>query len=75
MNEYDATSDLVLVILDRKVDLPTDGKPTRAILASPDLDTSKPVPAPAPAPGVGSRSWTRRRASLLAREIECQIGV
>jgi hypothetical protein len=53
---YAATSDLVLVILERKVDLPTEGKPTRAIRASPDLETSKPEPPPLPAPAAGSRS-------------------
>jgi hypothetical protein len=62
---YDAASDFVLVTLDKKVDLPTEGKPTRAIRASPDLETSKPVPPPLPAPGAGSRSWARRRASFL----------
>lgn len=62
---YDATSDFVLVTLDRKVDLPTEGKPTRAIRASPLLLTSKPAPPPPPDPGPGSRSWARRRASFL----------
>jgi hypothetical protein len=62
---YDAASDLVFVTLDRKVDFPTEGKPTSAIRASPDLETSKPVPPPLPAPGAGSRSWARRRASFL----------
>jgi len=42
VKEYAAISDLVLVILERKVDLPTDGKPTNAILASPDFETSNP---------------------------------
>lgn len=65
VNEYAATSDLVLVIFDRKVDLPTEGNPTRAILASPDLETSKPAPPPEPAPGAGSSSCARSRASFL----------
>jgi len=29
-----------------KVDLPTEGKPTKPTLASPDFDTSKPSPVP-----------------------------
>lgn len=66
VNEYAATSLLVFVILERKVDLPTEGKPTRAMRASPLLETSKPEPPPEPAPGAGSRSWARRRASFLA---------
>lgn len=65
VKEYAATSDFVLVILERKVDLPTEGKPTSAIRASPDFDTSKPEPAPAPAPGPGSRSCALSRASFL----------
>ena len=64
VNEYAAISDLVLVILDRKVDFPTDGKPTRAMRASPDFDTSKPCWL-GPLEVVGSRSWARKRASLL----------
>ena len=51
---------------DRKVDFPTDGKPTSAIRASPDLETSNPVPALLLAPGAGSSSWARRRASFLS---------
>lgn len=62
---YAATSDLVFVIFDRKVDFPTDGKPTSAIRASPLFDTSKPDPPPDPEPGAGSSSWARRRASFL----------
>lgn len=62
---YEATSDLVLVTLDKKVDLPTEGKPTSAIRASPLLLTSKPAPGPPPEPGPGSSSWARRRASFL----------
>ena len=62
---YAATSLFVLVILDKNVDLPTEGKPTRAILASPLLLTSKPVPPPPPEPGPGSSSWARNRASFL----------
>lgn len=53
---YEATSDLVLVTLDKNVDLPTDGKPTSAIRASPLLLTSKPAPGPPPEPGPGSSS-------------------
>ena len=56
VKEYAATSDLVLVILDRKVDLPTDGKPTRAIRASPDFETSNPDPPLDPGPAAGSSS-------------------
>jgi hypothetical protein len=41
------------VILERNVDFPTEGKPTSAIRASPDLETSKPAPPPPPAPGTG----------------------
>ena len=52
------------MIFERKVDFPTEGKPTSAIRASPDLDTSKPLPGEEEEPGVGSRSWARRRASL-----------
>ena len=62
---YEATSDLVLVTLDRNVDLPTEGKPTRDILASPLLLTSKPEPPLLPEPGPGSRSCALRRASFL----------
>jgi hypothetical protein len=64
---YDATSERVFVTLDRNVDFPTDGKPTKAILASPLLLTSKPAPPPPPEPGPGSRSCARRRASFLRR--------
>src|SRR5690606_5996995 len=63
--EYTATSDLGLVTFDKNVDLPTEGKPTRDIRASPLLLTSNPAPGPPPAPGPGSRSWARRRASFL----------
>lgn len=45
------------MILERKVDFPTEGKPTKAMRASPDFETSKPAPPPPPAPGPGSRSW------------------
>lgn len=65
VKEYEATSDFVFVTLERKVDFPTDGKPTSAIRASPLLLTSKPEPPPPPAPGPGSRSCARRRASFL----------
>lgn len=56
VKEYAATSLFVFVILERKVDLPTEGKPTSAIRASPLLLTSNPVPPPDPAPGAGSSS-------------------
>ena len=62
---YDAASDFVFVTRERKVDFPTEGKPTSAMRASPDLETSNPVPPPLPAPAAGSSSWARRRASLL----------
>jgi len=65
VNEYAATSDLVFVILERNVDLPTEGNPTSAIRASPDLETSNPAPPPDPAPGAGSSSCARNRASFL----------
>lgn len=65
VKEYAATSDLVLVIFERNVLLPTEGKPTSAILASPDFETSNPAPAPAPAPGPGSSSCARSLASFL----------
>jgi len=53
---YAATSLFVFVIFDKNVDFPTDGNPTKAILASPDLLTSNPEPPPEPLPGPGSRS-------------------
>ena len=59
VKEYAATSDFVLVILDRKVDFPTEGNPTSAIRASPDFWTSNPGPPAEPAPGPGSRSCAR----------------
>jgi len=65
VKEYAATSDLVFVIFDRKVDLPTDGKPTSAMRASPDFETSKPAPPPDPAPGPGSSNCALSLASLL----------
>lgn len=65
VKEYAATSLLVLVIFDKKVDFPTEGNPTREIRASPLLLTSKPAPPPDPDPPVGSRSWARSRASFL----------
>lgn len=64
VKEYAAASLRVLVILLRNVDLPTDGKPTRATRASPLLLTSKPAPPP-PDPPVGSSNWARSRASFL----------
>lgn len=62
---YAAISLFVFVIFDRNVDLPTEGKPTSAMRASPLLLTSKPVPPPPAPPGPGSRSCARRRASFL----------
>jgi hypothetical protein len=62
---YAATMDLVFVILDKKVDFPTEGNPTSAIRASPLLLTSKPVPPLDPAPAAGSSSCARNRASFL----------
>lgn len=66
VKEYAAISDFVFVIFDKNVDLPTEGKPTNAILASPDFETSKPVPPAPPAPGPGSSNCARRRASFLS---------
>lgn len=66
---YAATAALVLVTFERNVDFPTDGKPTSAILASPDLDTSKPAPPPPPAPGPGSSSCALNLASLLVAPV------
>lgn len=65
VKEYAATAAFVLVIFDKKVDLPTEGNPTRAIRASPDFETSNPAPPPEPAPGPGSSSCARNRASFL----------
>jgi hypothetical protein len=65
VKEYAATSERVFVIFERKVDFPTDGKPTKAILASPDFDTSNPEPPLEPDPGPGSRSCALSLASLL----------
>lgn len=62
---YAATSDFVFVTLDKKVDLPTDGNPTKAIRASPDLETSNPEPPALPDPGPGSSNCARKRASFL----------
>lgn len=62
---YAATSDLVFVILDRNVLLPTLGNPTNAIRASPDFCTSKPAPGPEPAPGAGSSNCALSRANFL----------
>lgn len=75
VKEYAAISDFVFVILERKVDFPTEGKPTRAMRASPLFETSKPWPPPLPAPGAGSRSWARRRASLPLRRPRWYSGV
>lgn len=43
VNSYAATSEYTPARLESNVDLPTDGKPTNPILASPVLATSKPV--------------------------------
>lgn len=62
--EYLHTSENVPVNLFSRVDLPTEGKPTRPTLESPLLVTSKPSPAP-PAPfDEGVRSSLRSFASL-----------
>jgi hypothetical protein len=42
VNSYAAASDRVPVRLVSKVDFPTEGNPTKPILVSPDLVTSKP---------------------------------
>ncbi len=65
VKEYAPTDAFVFVIFDRNVDLPTEGKPTSAIRASPDFETSNPAPPPEPAPGPGSSSCALSRASLL----------
>lgn len=44
VNSYEAAIDSVLVNLDRRVDLPTEGNPMSATRASPDFITSKPSP-------------------------------
>ena len=76
VNEYAATSDFVFVTFERNVDLPTEGKPTSAIRASPDFDTSNPVPAAPPAPGPGSNNCARNLASLLksCQFLVCRLG-
>jgi hypothetical protein len=55
------------VTFERNVDFPTEGKPTSAIRASPDFDTSNPVPPGPPAPGPGSSNCARYLASFLKR--------
>ena len=45
VNSYAAASLAVPVRVVRRVDLPTEGKPTRPTRVSPDLLTSKPRPA------------------------------
>ena len=52
---YAATTLSVVVTVERRVDLPTDGNPIRATRASPDFITSKPSPL-APDLPVGSKS-------------------
>lgn len=59
VNAYAATSDSVVVILDNKEDLPTDGKPIKATRASPDFVTSNPSPGLPPLE-VGSSSCACR---------------
>lgn len=44
VNSYEAATDSVCVTVLNSVLFPTDGKPIRAIRASPDLTTSKPSP-------------------------------
>jgi hypothetical protein len=44
-HSYAAASLLVPVKVVNRVDFPTEGKPTRPILVSPDLETSNPRPA------------------------------
>lgn len=48
VNSHWATSEYVPVNLDRRVDFPTEGNPTKPILASPFLATSNPSPPPPP---------------------------
>ena len=43
---YPPASECASVTLEIKVDLPTDGNPTRATVASPDFLTSNPFPPP-----------------------------
>lgn len=58
------TSENVPVNLFRRVDFPTEGKPTRPTLASPLFVTSKPSPAAPPPFDEGVRSSLRSFASL-----------
>ena len=44
---YAPVSECASVTLEMRVDFPTDGKPTKATVASPDLRTSKPLLGPA----------------------------
>lgn len=48
VNSYAATSLKAPVSLVKRVDLPTEGKPTKPTLVSPVLATSKPSPPPPP---------------------------
>ncbi len=66
---YAATSDLVPVILVRRVDLPTDGKPMRPTRASPDLVTSNPSPGLAPPPPPFGARISRRNFASFAFNI------
>ena len=62
------TSENVPVSLFKRVDLPTEGKPTSPTLESPLLVTSKPSPAAAPPPLVGGASRSLRSLASLACE-------
>jgi len=46
VNSKFPVSDLASVIFEINVDLPTEGKPTKATVASPDFLTSKPLAPP-----------------------------
>lgn len=46
VNSYAATSEYTPAKLDSSVDLPTEGKPTKPIRASPVFATSKPIKIP-----------------------------
>jgi len=69
VNSYEAASDLVVVNVDRIVDLPTDGKPMSATRASPTFSTSKPVPSCTPVPDFGGASSSVRYLASLARSV------
>mmetsp|Transcript_14268 Transcript_14268/g.17990 ORF Transcript_14268/g.17990 Transcript_14268/m.17990 type:complete len:254 (+) Transcript_14268:688-1449(+) len=63
VNSYAAASDWVAVRVPRRVDFPTEGKPMRAMRASPRRLTSKPSPPP-PEEEFSTRSSLRSLASL-----------